>query len=119
MAEEAARPRASARAILAALAAGPADDVVTLGSVMEGLGGSVFAMLLFIATLPAFLPIPGLAGALSGPLVSVVGLQLLLGLRRPWLPRAVARRGPTRATLGLFGQRSRPWARPLSPGVGP
>jgi len=119
MAEEAARPRASARAILAALAAGPADDVVTLGSVMEGLGGSVFGMLLFIATLPAFLPIPGLAGALSGPLVSVVGLQLLLGLRRPWLPRAVARRGPRRATLGRFEQRIGPWLRRLERVVRP
>ena len=30
---------------------------------MEGLGASVFGMLLFIAILPAFLPIPGVAGA--------------------------------------------------------
>ncbi|NLA68337.1 MAG: exopolysaccharide biosynthesis protein [Gammaproteobacteria bacterium] len=101
-------PRASARAVLAALAAGPADDVVTLGSVMEGLGGSMFGMLLFIATLPAFLPIPGVAGALSGPLVSVIGLQLLLCMPRPWLPRVVARRGPRRGTLARFAQRVSP-----------
>ena len=113
MAEHHRGPRASARAVLAALAAGPAADVVTLRSVMEGLGGSMFGMLLFIATLPAFLPIPGVAGALSGPLVSVIGLQLLAGMRRPWLPRMVGERGPRRGTLARFEQRVSPWLRRL------
>ena len=108
-----------ARAVLAALAAGPADDVVTLRSVMEGLGGSLFGMLLFIATLPAFLPIPGVAGALSGPLVSVIGLQLLLCMRRPWLPRMVADRGPRRGTLARFEHRISPWLRRLERVVRP
>jgi len=102
-------PRPSARAVLAALSAGPPDDVVPLRTVMEGLGGSMFGMLLFIAILPAFLPIPGVAGALSGPLVSVIGAQLLACMRRPWLPRAVAARGPKRGTLARFGIRISPW----------
>lgn len=106
-------PRASARAVLAALAAGPADDVVALRSVTEGLGGSMFGMLLFIAILPAFLPIPGVAGALSGPLVSVIGAQLLVGMRRPWLPRMVGDRGPRRGTLARFEARISPWLRRL------
>ena len=119
-----ASPRASARALLEALAVGPPDDVVTLRSVMAGLGESLFGMLLLIATLPAFLPIPGLAGALSGPLVSLVGLQLLLGMHRPWLPRIVANRGPRRGTLARFGRRVSPWlgrlerlVRPRLPGM--
>lgn len=105
--------QASVRSVLAALAAGPADDVVTLRSVMDGLGGSLFGMLLFIATLPAFLPIPGVAGALSGPLVSVIGLQLLVCMRRPWLPRMVADRGPRRGTLARFEHRVGPWLKRL------
>ncbi|GGK07502.1 exopolysaccharide biosynthesis protein [Luteimonas terricola] len=111
--------QASARMVLAALAAGPADDVVTLRSVMEGLGGSLFGMLLFIATLPAFLPIPGVAGALSGPLVSVIGLQLLVCMRRPWLPRMVADRGPRRGTLARFEHRVSPWLKRLERVVRP
>ncbi|MGY1457397.1 MULTISPECIES: exopolysaccharide biosynthesis protein [unclassified Luteimonas] len=111
--------QASVRAVLAALAAGPADDVVTLRSVMEGLGGSLFGMLLFIATLPAFLPIPGVAGALSGPLVSVIGLQLLVCMRRPWLPRMVADRGPRRGTLARFEHRIAPWLKRLERVVRP
>ncbi|WP_132999609.1 exopolysaccharide biosynthesis protein [Luteimonas arsenica] len=102
-------PAASARAVLAALAAGPEGEVVTLGSVIEGLGGSLFGMLLFIATLPAFLPIPGVAGALSGPLVSLIGLQLLVFMRRPWLPRMISGRGPKRGTLARFEHRVSPW----------
>ena len=121
MAEAAERrpPHASARAVLAALAAGPAEDVVTLRSVMEGLGGSLFGMLLFIATLPAFLPIPGVAGALSGPLVSVIGLQLLVCMRRPWLPQMVAERGPRRGTLARFEHRVSPWLKRLERVVRP
>ena len=117
-------PRPSARASLAALTLGPPGEVVTLRSVMEGLGGSIFGMLLFIATLPAFLPIPGVAGALSGPLVSLIGVQLLLCMRRPWLPSLVAGRGPKRATLARFEDRISPWlarlervVRPRRPGM--
>ena len=95
--------------MLAALAAGDPGETLTLRCVLEGLGRSLFGMLLFIATLPAFLPIPGLAGALSGPSVALVGIQLLVGMRRPWLPHFIAERGPRRATLARFEQRIAPW----------
>lgn len=104
------KPReAGTRALLTALAIGPPGEILKLRVVLEGLGRSLFGMLLFLATLPAFLPIPGLAGGLSGPLVILVGMQLLLGLRRPWLPRFVAERGPTRATMARFEHRISPW----------
>lgn len=119
MAEHDRPAQATARSVLAALAVGPADDVIPLRSVMEGLGASVFGMLLFIAILPAFLPIPGLAGALSGPLVSLIGLQLLVFMRRPWLPRLIAERGPKRGTLARFAQRISPWLQRLERVVRP
>ena len=104
------KPReAGTRALLSTLAVGPPGDTLKLRDLLEGLGHSLFGMLLFIATLPAFLPIPGLAGALSGPLVIMVGVQLLIGLRKPWLPRFVAERGPTRATMARFEHRISPW----------
>jgi len=102
-------PEAGTRALLAALAVGAPDDTLKLREVLEGLGRSLFGMLLFIATLPAFLPIPGLAGALSGPLVVLVGVQLLIGLRKPWLPRFIAERGPTRGNMARFEHRVSPW----------
>jgi hypothetical protein len=100
---------AGTRAVLRVLATGDPGDTMRLRGILEGLGRSLFGMLLFIATLPAFLPIPGVAGALSGPLVVLVGVQLLIGLRKPWLPRFVAERGPSRGTLARFEQRISPW----------
>jgi hypothetical protein len=113
-AEGAERPRrrgaeAGTRAVLAALTIGDPAETMPLGRLLEGLGRSLFGMLLVICTLPAFLPIPGVAGALSGPLVVFVGMQLLVGLRKPWLPRFVAERGPTRGTLTRFEHRIAPW----------
>jgi hypothetical protein len=65
-------------------------------------------MLLFIATLPAFIPIP-VGGAISGPLVILIGAQLLVGRHRPWLPAFIARRGPHRRALAAFERRFAPW----------
>lgn len=97
------------RALLDLMASGDSGDRLRLGDVLAGLGNRSFGMMLFIATLPAFIPIPGLAGAISGPLVILVGLQLLVGLRRPWLPRALAERGPQRSSLVRFRDRLAPW----------
>lgn len=100
---------AGTRALLDNFANGDAAEHLQLGELFAGLGKRSFGMLLFVSTLPAFIPIPGLAGALSGPLVVLVGLQLLLGLRKPWLPRFVARRGPRRASMARFRDRLAPW----------
>lgn len=112
------------RALLDLMASGDPTEPLRLRDVLAGLGNRSFGMMLFIATLPAFIPIPGLAGAISGPLVMLVGLQLLFGLPRPWLPRAVADRGPHRHSLIRFRDRLAPWldrlervVRPRSEGV--
>lgn len=97
------------RALLSALAIGPPTETLKLREILDGLGRSLFGMLLFLAILPAFLPLPGVAGGLSGPLVILVGAQLLIGMRRPWLPRIIAERGPTRGTVARFEQRIGLW----------
>jgi hypothetical protein len=89
------------RAILDALAQGDPDEVLTLQDLVGGLGRRAFGMLLFACSLPAFIPIP-IGGAISGPLAMLIGVQLCLSLRRPWLPRFIARRGPHRHTLQRF-----------------
>lgn len=97
------------RAVLDAFAAGDPETQLRLGDLLSGLRQTAFGMLLFVSVLPAFLPIPGLAGAVSGPLVVLVGAQLMLGLRKPWLPAALARRGPYRRTLAAFRDVMAPW----------
>ena len=99
---DSAAARTSTREVLDALAAGNPDERLPLGELLSGLRQSAFGMMLFFGVLPAFIPIPGVAGAISGPLVILVGVQLLIGLRRPWLPRFIATRGPHRRSLARF-----------------
>jgi len=95
-------PHAGVRILLDALADGDPEDTLALRDVVRDLGRSTFGVLLFMAALPAFIPIPGLAGALSGPLVMLISVQLLFLMRRPWLPGFIARRGPQRRTVIRF-----------------
>jgi hypothetical protein len=99
---------AGTRALLDGYATGNPEDLLTLRELLAGLGRRSFGMLLFIATLPAFIPIP-IGGAISGPLVVLIGAQLLIGMRRPWLPQFLARRGPHRHALARFDRRISPW----------
>ncbi|WP_408953108.1 exopolysaccharide biosynthesis protein [Lysobacter sp. Hz 25] len=107
------------RALLDAIVAGDPEEVVKFGDVIAGLGNRSFGMLLFVSTLPAFIPIPGVGGAISGPLVVLVGLQLLIGLRKPWLPGFIARRGPHRKAMGKFRNLLAPWLSRLERIVSP
>ena len=91
-----------ARAVLDGFASGNPEDHLRLGDLLSGLRHTAFGMLLFVGILPAFLPIPGVAGAISGPLVALIGAQLLLGMRKPWLPAFLARRGPYRKSMARF-----------------
>lgn len=98
----------AARALLDAVAAGDPDEVQPLFGLFQGLGDRAFGMLLLAAAAPAFIPIPGLAGGLSGPLVMLVGVQLLLRLPQPWLPAFIGRRGPRRRMLARLRDRLSP-----------
>lgn len=100
---------AGARVLLQLLASGDPADTVRFSEVFSGLGKRAFGMLLFVATLPAFIPIPGVGGAVSGPLAILIGAQLLVGLRTPWLPRFIAGRGPHRHALARFERLLSPW----------
>lgn len=99
---------AGTRALLDALLDGDHQQTLDFDALMHGLGRRAFGMLLFMATLPAFIPIP-IGGALSGPLVILLAAQLLIGLHTPWLPGFVARRGPKRQTLARFERIIAPW----------
>lgn len=108
------RPRANrarehgTRAILDRFAVGDPAQTLRLDELLAGLGRRAFGMLLFVSSLPAFIPIPG-GGAIAGPFVLLIGLQLLFGVRRPWLPGFIARRGPRRETMARFDRRLAPW----------
>ena len=108
-ARHAASDEAGTRALLDAFAVGDPKEILRMGDVFGGLGKRSFGMLLFVSTLPAFIPIPGVGGAISGPLVILIGAQLLIGLRQPWLPGFIARRGPHRHAITRFRNLLSPW----------
>lgn len=90
------------RTLLAMFEHGDPQEHLTLGRILKGLEQSAFGVFLFIAILPSFIPIPGIGGAVSGPLVFLIGIQLLCGMTRPWLPGFIASRGPRRGTMHTF-----------------
>ncbi|HEY0861310.1 MAG TPA: exopolysaccharide biosynthesis protein [Pseudoxanthomonas sp.] len=106
-------------ALLDGFANGDPDDVLRLGDLLKDFGPAAFGMLLFLGVLPAFIPVPGVGGAIGGPLVILVGVQLLLGMRKLWLPGFLARRGPHRSAMMRFRQRMAPWLRRLEKLVRP
>jgi len=112
--EPAARSAGSAVVrLLQGFTEGDPEQVLELRGLLSGLGRSAFGMFLFVSILPGFVPIPGVGGAVGGPLVILIGLQLLVGLGQPWLPGFIGRRGPKRRTMQRFCQRIEPWLRRL------
>lgn len=98
----------STRALLDSLANGASGDTLTLRGILDDFDERGFGMLLLIATLPAFIPIP-VGGGISGPLVMFLGVQLLFGRKDVWLPRRIANWGPRRESFARFATRMSPW----------
>ena len=101
-------PERGLRSLLDGYTAGDPGELLPLKVLLAGLGRRAYGMLLFVATLQAYFPIP-IGGAIIGPMVVLIGVQLLWGRRRPWLPRFLASRGPHRHALARFYRLVSPW----------
>lgn len=84
--------------------AGIAGEDVAVGDLLDRFERRSFGMLLLFLSLPAFIPIPGVAGV-TGPLIALVGVQMLIGLRHPWLPRFARRKRIQKAGFARFTAR--------------
>ena len=93
------------RSLLEYFSHGDPEQQLTIREILSALQQGGFGVFLFVAILPSFIPIPGVGGAVSGPLTILIGLQLLCGLQQPWLPGFIARRGPRRSTTARFMRR--------------
>lgn len=99
-------PEISTRALLHALAEGRAGQSLTLGDLLDQFRARAFGVFLLIAVLPAFVPLPIGAGAISGPLVCLIGLQLMLQMAHPWIPGFLSRRELSREGVEKFRNRT-------------
>jgi hypothetical protein len=79
------------------------DDEMTVGALIDGLGGRAFSIVLLLLTLPIAVPgPPGLPMVFGVPLL-ILTAQLWLGRPTPWLPGFVRRRRFSRqALLGVL-----------------
>jgi len=101
-------PEARTSLLLDTIAHSDRDDDVHWEELLAAFSQRGFGVMLLVAIVPALLPVPVGVGAISGPLVALVGLQLLLLRRFPWLPAWLRRRGISRPRFGRFVARMRP-----------
>jgi len=84
-------------------------DGIRLGMLTQALGDRAFGLLTLIFALPNIIPmIPGVS-TISGIVIAVVGLQMMIGRRAPWLPEFVAAKSLPRAETASMIDRTIPW----------
>jgi hypothetical protein len=85
-----------------------AKDEMTVGELIDGLGGRAFSIILLLLTLPIAVPgPPGLPLVFGIPLL-ILTAQLWLGRPAPWLPGFVRRRRFSRGALLMVLRKVRP-----------
>ncbi len=76
-------------------------STITLGGLVALLGDRAFGMMLLLLAIPNVIPMPGLSTAVGIPMI-LLGGQMAVGMRQPWLPRRLAAVGFDRdAFLGV------------------
>lgn len=63
------------------------DIPITMGQIVERFGRRAFGALLFFFAIPNALPLPPGSSSILGLPILLFAPQVLLGFRRPWLPR--------------------------------
>jgi hypothetical protein len=91
--------------LIAAMGDADAGDSVSFDALLDGFRQRAFGALLLVVLLPTFIPVPVGIGAITGPIIALIGLQMLLLQPHPWLPRWMGRRTLRRATIKRFGDR--------------
>ena len=103
-------PELGTAALLKGILARGSGTHLSFDELLHGFEQRAYGVLLLLASLPTL--VPGVA-AISGPVIALAGLQLLVGLRRPWLPRLVRERRLERGSLQRVLARLERWLHKL------
>ena len=95
------------------------DEIVTVGALADRAARHGFGLLMIVLSLPAMFPVlppglPALVGLLHKPFDNAKarqGLQMLIGLERPWLPGGVRRYTLSARAKQILQQRGIPFLR--------
>jgi len=107
--------RASGRRLsemLTDIANDPARSTIAIADIRDAMGDRAFGALMFVFALPNAVPVsaPGVSTILGVPLL-FLSLQLIAGLKAPWLPRFVVRRSIKRQSFARAMNVAVPWVR--------
>jgi hypothetical protein len=94
----------------AAVLAAP-GDTISLEQLLRPLRRRAFGFVLLLLAIPNFIPVPLGIGGIMGALVIALGLEMLVGLPRPWIPKFLKRRTISRSRLLGFLDRIDPISR--------
>ena len=72
---------------------------LTVGEMVDHFGERAFGALLFAFSVPNLLPLPPGSSTVLGLPLLILAPQLMLGVKAPWLPKALKRRSVDRAVL--------------------
>ena len=90
----------------ARLAEAAEGERVSLGDMVDAFDARAYGPLIVLFAAPNVLPValPGISAVLGAPLILLTA-QLMIGLRRPWLPGFLRRRSLARIELRVAGRR--------------
>jgi hypothetical protein len=101
-------PTSRTSALLDRLGDSSGGDTVSFDTLLDEFKQRAFGGMLLVVLLPTFIPVPVGIGAITGPFIALFGLQMLLTLQHPWLPKWLGRRSMKRSSVQRFGNRFRP-----------
>jgi hypothetical protein len=91
----------------------PEGGAMPLGEILDRLGPSGLGLVILVLTLPALIPIPGPFGMVFGTCLAFVGLQVLFGARRFWLPQRMRGLGVSARLIKTLAEQAARWLEPL------
>ncbi|GIL02084.1 MAG: hypothetical protein BroJett030_19830 [Alphaproteobacteria bacterium] len=97
----------------------PERDRVALGNVTRALKERGFGALMLLLAAPNLVPLPPGTSTLFGIPLILVAAQLIVGYRKPLLPRAIRSRELSMQTLATIIGKALPWVRRFERLAGP
>lgn len=86
-----------------------ASERATAGEIIDALGERAFGLSIIVIMAPVCLPMPPGVPTIAGVILAMFAIQLILGFKRPWLPRWIRKLSITRRKLlaGIEGLEKR------------
>lgn len=96
-------------AVLRGLVREAGGERVSLGDMVDAFDARAYAPLIALFAAPNVLPValPGISAVLGAPLILLTA-EMMIGLRRPWLPGVLRRRSLARGTFESLVERIEP-----------